>query len=80
MLICKTLFHKLINLTPNFLIQELEKIQPMGGTTRTAEAMLFAVREFEPKNGGRQKEEIQRHMIVFTDGYSQVRFFFIIEE
>jgi predicted metal-dependent peptidase len=44
----------------------------MGGTTRTAEAMLYALREFYPKFGGREKAEVERYMIVFTDGHSQV--------
>jgi hypothetical protein len=48
---------------------ELENAQPLGGTTRTKEAMLHARREFEHKFGGRDKAD--RVMIVFTDGYSQ---------
>ena len=48
---------------------ELTQAQPLGGTTRTKEAMLHARREFEPKFGGREKAD--RVMLVFTDGYSQ---------
>lgn len=43
----------------------------MSGTTRTAEAMLHGLKEFNSTFGGRMKNEAQRRMIVFTDGYSQ---------
>lgn len=49
----------------------------MGGTTRTAEAMLHGLREFEPKFGGRPRNEVQRTMIVFTNGYSRVSLVFL---
>ncbi|KAI6199344.1 hypothetical protein M3Y96_00617100 [Aphelenchoides besseyi] len=52
-------------------VSDIESVQVMGGTTRTKEAMEFALREFEPKFGGRDRNEAQRHMIVFTDGHSQ---------
>jgi uncharacterized protein with von Willebrand factor type A (vWA) domain len=50
-------------------LAELTNAQPLGGTTRTKEAMLHARREFERKYGGREKAD--KVLVVFTDGYSQ---------
>ncbi|TKR60877.1 hypothetical protein L596_028059 [Steinernema carpocapsae] len=51
------------------MTDEIASIQPMGGTTRTGEALLFAAEEFSEKLGARPKSE--RSIVVFTDGYSQ---------
>lgn len=48
----------------------------MGGTTRTAEALLYAQHEFDKKFGGRASKA-EKFLILFTDGYSQVNCFII---
>ncbi|KAH7730738.1 RAB-1 protein [Aphelenchoides avenae] len=51
------------------LLEELLQAQPLGGTTRTAEALRYAIQEFDSKNGGRPNAE--KIIVIFTDGYSQ---------
>ncbi|KAI6222856.1 VWFA domain-containing protein [Aphelenchoides fujianensis] len=67
----ESLFHLNKHSNQSSLLKDVENVQPMGGTTRTAEAMRFALREFERKFGGRERNEVQRQMLVFTDGHSQ---------
>ncbi|KAK0410563.1 hypothetical protein QR680_005197 [Steinernema hermaphroditum] len=51
------------------MLQEIESIEAMGGTTRTGEALLFAAEEFAEKYNARPKAD--RSVVVFTDGHSQ---------
>ncbi|VDD86838.1 unnamed protein product [Enterobius vermicularis] len=64
-----TVFHlnKHSNLTK--LVQEMMGAPHMGGTTRTGEAILYAVEEFAERHGGRKNSN--KILVVFTDGYSQ---------
>uniref|UniRef100_A0A1I7XG33 VWFA domain-containing protein n=1 Tax=Heterorhabditis bacteriophora TaxID=37862 RepID=A0A1I7XG33_HETBA len=41
-----------------------------GGTTRTGEAIRYAVKEFQNKKHGARKDA-KKVIVVFTDGYSQ---------
>ncbi|ETN84182.1 von Willebrand factor type A domain protein [Necator americanus] len=50
--------------------RELFRMEPTGGTTRTGEAIQYAVKEFENKKHGARKNA-RKFVVVFTDGYSQ---------
>ncbi|KAI1723922.1 von willebrand factor type A domain-containing protein [Ditylenchus destructor] len=51
------------------LVQELRRATALGGTTRTADALLYAKHEFDEKFGGRSKA--RKILVLFSDGYSQ---------
>ncbi|KAI1719766.1 von willebrand factor type A domain-containing protein [Ditylenchus destructor] len=51
------------------LVQELRRATALGGTTRTADALLYAKHEFDEKFGGRSKA--RKIIVLFSDGYSQ---------
>lgn len=46
-------------------------MEPTGGTTRTGEAIIHAVKEFNNRKHGARKWA-RKFIVVFTDGYSQV--------
>ncbi|EPB68799.1 hypothetical protein ANCCEY_12109 [Ancylostoma ceylanicum] len=45
-------------------------MEPTGGTTRTGEAIHYALKEFHNKKHGARKYA-RKFIVVFTDGYSQ---------
>lgn len=51
-------------------IKDLRQAPSNGGTTRTGEAIHYAINEFDEKFGARKGA--RKIMIIFTDGYSQV--------
>ncbi|VDM61078.1 unnamed protein product [Angiostrongylus costaricensis] len=66
----ETLFHLDKHKKKDNLIEELFHNEATGGTTRTGEAIRYAVKEFaNPKHGARKNA--QKFIVVFTDGYSQ---------
>ena len=62
-------FHLKKHYKPEDAIKEMSQTPSLGGTTRTGEALLQSLQEFQPKFGGRKNAE--KIIIVFTDGYSQ---------
>ncbi|VDK39179.1 unnamed protein product [Gongylonema pulchrum] len=64
-----TLFHLRKHNSVDEAIKELRKAPLSSGTTRTGEAIRYAVGEFREKYGAR--ENAKKMLIVFTDGYSQ---------
>ncbi|VDM43635.1 unnamed protein product [Toxocara canis] len=64
-----TVFHLNKHTNANDAVLEMAKAPHMGGTTRTGEAIKFAMSEFDEKNGGRKNAK--KIIVLFTDGYSQ---------
>lgn len=65
-----TLFHLRKHSSAEAAIKEMQKAPSSGGTTRTGEAIQYAIGEFDEKYGGRK--DAKKMLIIFTDGYSQV--------
>ncbi|EYC09929.1 hypothetical protein Y032_0058g2894 [Ancylostoma ceylanicum] len=66
----ETLFHLDKHANKDDLIEELFRMEPTGGTTRTGEAIHYALKEFHNKKHGARKYA-RKFIVVFTDGYSQ---------
>lgn len=66
----ETLFHLDKHTNKDNLIEELFRMEPTGGTTRTGEAIIHAVKEFNNRKHGARKWA-RKFIVVFTDGYSQ---------
>lgn len=66
----RTLFHLRKHSRADEAILDLEQAPSNGGTTRTGEAIYYAINEFNEKYGARR--DARKMMIIFTDGYSQV--------
>ncbi|KHJ85365.1 von Willebrand factor type A domain protein, partial [Oesophagostomum dentatum] len=66
----ETLFHLDKHSNKDRLIEELFRMEPTGGTTRTGEAIHYALKEFQHKKHGARKFA-RKFLVVFTDGYSQ---------
>uniref|UniRef100_A0A8R1TW17 VWFA domain-containing protein n=1 Tax=Onchocerca volvulus TaxID=6282 RepID=A0A8R1TW17_ONCVO len=64
-----TLFHFRKHITSEGAIKDLHQAPSNGGTTRTGEAIYYAINEFNEKFGARKGA--RKMMIIFTDGYSQ---------
>uniref|UniRef100_A0A915B4P2 VWFA domain-containing protein n=1 Tax=Parascaris univalens TaxID=6257 RepID=A0A915B4P2_PARUN len=64
-----TAFHLKKYTNTSDAIAAVMNAQHMGGTTRTGEAIKFAINEFDEKYGGRNSAK--KMIILFTDGYSQ---------
>ncbi|MFH4975099.1 hypothetical protein AB6A40_001808 [Gnathostoma spinigerum] len=65
----ETIYHLNKHENAQAAVDEMKKSGPLGGTTRTGEAINSALDEFSEKNGGREKAK--KILILFTDGYSQ---------
>ncbi|KAL6743228.1 hypothetical protein Aduo_016376 [Ancylostoma duodenale] len=66
----ETLFHLDKHASKDDVIEELFRMEPTGGTTRTGEAIHYALKEFQNKKHGARKYA-RKFIVVFTDGYSQ---------
>ncbi|KAK5980292.1 von Willebrand factor type A domain protein [Trichostrongylus colubriformis] len=66
----ETLFHLDKHSNKDDLIEELFRMQPTGGTTRTGEAIHYAIKEFENEKHGARKHA-RKIIVLFTDGYAQ---------
>ncbi|CAJ0588708.1 unnamed protein product [Cylicocyclus nassatus] len=66
----ETLFHLDKHKVKDNLIEDLFRMEPAGGTTRTGEAMHYALKEFQDRKHGARKDA-KKILVVFTDGYSQ---------
>ncbi|PIO62164.1 hypothetical protein TELCIR_16290, partial [Teladorsagia circumcincta] len=53
--------------------EELFRMEPTGGTTRTGEALQYAIREFGNRKHGARKNA-RKFIVLFTDGYAQEDF------
>uniref|UniRef100_A0A915PJS8 VWFA domain-containing protein n=1 Tax=Setaria digitata TaxID=48799 RepID=A0A915PJS8_9BILA len=65
----RTLFHLRKHSTAEEAIKDLGEAPSNGGTTRTGEAIYYAISEFDEKFGARK--DARKMLIIFTDGYSQ---------
>uniref|UniRef100_A0A158Q887 VWFA domain-containing protein n=1 Tax=Elaeophora elaphi TaxID=1147741 RepID=A0A158Q887_9BILA len=65
----RTQFHLRKHSTTEEAIKDLHQAPSNGGTTRTGEAIYYAINEFDEKFGARKGA--RKMMIIFTDGYSQ---------
>ncbi|VBB28044.1 unnamed protein product [Acanthocheilonema viteae] len=65
----RTQFHLRKHSTTEEAIKDLHQTPLNGGTTRTGEAIYYAISEFDEKFGARNGAK--KMMIIFTDGYSQ---------
>ncbi|PIO68263.1 von Willebrand factor type A domain protein [Teladorsagia circumcincta] len=66
----ETLFHFDKHVNKDDLIEELFRMEPTGGTTRTGEALQYAIREFGNRKHGARKNA-RKFIVLFTDGYAQ---------
>ncbi|EFO24668.2 hypothetical protein LOAG_03819 [Loa loa] len=65
----RTLFHLRKHSRTEEAIKDLHQAPSNGGTTRTGEAIYYAINEFSEKFGARKGAK--KMIIIFTDGYSQ---------
>ncbi|VDK81355.1 unnamed protein product [Litomosoides sigmodontis] len=65
----RTQFHLRKHSTAEEAIKDLHQTPSNGGTTRTGEAIYYAINEFDERFGARK--DAKKMMIIFTDGYSQ---------
>ncbi|VDO86215.1 unnamed protein product [Haemonchus placei] len=66
----ETLFHLDKHTNKDDLIEELFRMQPTGGTTRTGEAIHYAIKQFANGKHGARKN-VRKFIVLFTDGYAQ---------
>ncbi|KAK6043803.1 von Willebrand factor type A domain protein [Cooperia oncophora] len=50
--------------------REMFRMEPTGGTTKTGEALHYAIKEFADKKHGARKNA-RKFIVLFTDGYAQ---------